>query len=91
MSMLHALEAPFAEQGSEVLLTYSTHEAWVALAQLFVYLGSREQHGSLAFARLAEVFPAMLLHGRYVAVGAVAQLDVYDLLSGKVMPLATVQ
>jgi hypothetical protein len=38
--MLHALEAPFAEQGSEVLLTYSTHEVWVALAQLFVYLGS---------------------------------------------------
>ena len=91
MPMLHALEAPFAKQGSEVLLTYSTHEAWVALAQLFVYLGSREQQGSLLLARLAEVFPAMLLHGRYVAISAVALLDVHDLLGGKVMPLAIVQ
>ena len=91
MSMLHALEAPFAEQGSEVLLTYSTHEAWVALAQLFVYLGSREQQGSFPLARLTEVLAAMLLHGRYVAISAVAQFDVYDLLGSKVIPLATVQ
>ena len=89
--MLHALEAPFAKQGSEVLLTYSTHEAWVALAQLFVYLGSREQEGSLAIARLSEILQTVLLHGRYVAVGAVALLDVYDLLGGEVMALSTVQ
>ena len=91
MPMLHPLEAPFAEQRTEVPLAYPTHEARVALTQIFIYIGSRHQLRCLPLARLAEVLAAMLLHGWYVAVGTVAQLDVHDLLGGEVMALATVQ
>lgn len=88
--MFSAFEAPLAQQGAEVLLIYTTHEARVALAQVFIDVGRREQLRLFALTGLAEVSHAVLLHGWYVAVGAVALLDVLDLLGGEVMTFPTV-
>ena len=88
--MFPALEAPLAEQSTEILLIHTTHEARVALAQVFVDVGSREQLRLFALTGLAEVLLAVLLHRWNVAVGAVALLDVLDLLGGEVMTLPTV-
>ena len=89
--MLHPLEAPFAEQRTEVPLAYPTHEARVTLTKILIDIGGRHQLRCLPLARQAEVLAAMLLYGWDVAVGTVAQLDVNDLLGGEVMALATVQ
>ena len=88
--MLPTLEAPLAEEGTEVLLIYPTHETRVAVAQVLIDIGSREQLRLFALTGLAEVLLAVLLHRWYVAVGTVAQLDVLDLLGGEVMTLPTV-
>lgn len=88
--MLAALEAPLAEEGTEVLLADPSHEARVALAQVLIDLGGREQLRLFALAGLAEVSHAMLLHGWDVSVGAVALLDVLDLLGGEVVALTTI-
>ena len=88
--MLPALEAPLAEQSTEVLLIHTTHETRVALAQVLIDVCSREQLRLFALTGLAEVLLAVLLHGWDVAVGTVALLDVLDLFSGEVMTLPTV-
>ena len=88
--MLPALEAPLAEQSTEVLLIHTTHETRVTLAQMLIDVGSREQLRLFALTGLAEVLLAVFLHGWDVAVGAIALLDVLDLLGGEVMTLPTV-
>ena len=90
MLMLSALEAPLAEQSTEILLIYPTHEARVALAQVLIDVGSREQLRLFALTGLAEVSHAEFLHGWDVSVGTVALLDVLDLLGDEVMTLPTV-
>ena len=88
--MLPALESPLAQQSTEVPLADPTHEARVALAQVLIDVGSREQLRLFALTGLAEVSHAVLLHRWDVTVGAVALLDVLDLLGGEVMTLPTV-
>ena len=88
--MLPAFEAPLAEQSTEVPLADPTHETRVALAQVLIDVGRREQLRLFALMGLAEVSHAELLHRWYVAVGTVALLDILDLLGGEVMTLPTV-
>ena len=88
--MFPALETPLAQQGTEVPLADPTHEARIALAQVLIDVGSREQLRLFALTGLAEVSHAELLHGWDVAVGTVALLDVLDLLGGEVVTLPTV-
>lgn len=67
--MLPAFEAPLAQQDTEVLLIHTTHETRVALAQVLIDVGRREQLRLFALTGLAEVSHAELLHGWDVAVG----------------------
>lgn len=51
--VLHTLEAPFAQQGTEVLCIHATHQVGLTDAELFVQLGGREQQRLLTLLGLA--------------------------------------
>ena len=91
MMMFDSQESPLTKQSTEILRTDTAHEIGIALTQIFIDFGSREQLRMLTVIGMAKVDTEEFFDRWHITKGTVALFYIGHFFGSKVMALAMLQ